>query len=608
MQNTNYLIKRTDRNYFSYQSKFNIPVSLQNHFGRKSFKISLKSGNYNACRGLSNRLHKLLKVLFQEIEMGKKKLTFEEVKSILKIEVDKSVLHIQHIETGTGTTESQVLQSLQHITKEETQFNRTLEDDRKKIENNVDREMSKILKSNGFEVDKKSLEFKTLRKRVIELKLLRFSHKKDFVSGKQTDLNKFLEECDSKFRLGISNMDKKNAFARNTHLQPVIENYAPEPIQPYQVEVNEKVETILISKLIEEYIDTVERQKDLREKTIIEYRNTLDLMVQIIGDSPINQLSQKHGRLLSTSLEKLPPRRKTDSRYKDKSVKQILKMDIDNPMDTRTVNKLIQRCSTWLNWVIRKGYYEDGNIFHGKSIPSNTRKDKPTRELFSYVQLKLIFGKNYLNSTLNSTSPCKFVFYWVGIFGLFHGLRLQEILQLHMKDIYPLNKVWVIDINEETKDKKLKTRNSKRIIPLHQTLIDLGFLDYYNILEKKGKERLFHELSLGRDGYTKNPSRFFNDYLRKLDIKSATKKYDFHSLRHTCNNSLIQKDVIEEHRNDYLGWEQTGMSKKVYGKPFEPSILKKRCSNVISFPINWKDLKVDWKLIIGSEIEEPSLS
>ena len=599
MQNTNYLIKRTDRNYFSYQSKFNIPVSLQNHFGRKSFKISLKSGNYNACRGLSNRLHKLLKVLFQEIEMGKKKLTFEEVKSILKIEVDKSVLHIQHIETGTGTTESQVLQSLQHITKEESQFKRTLEDERKKIEDKVDREMSKILQSNGFEVDKKSLEFKTLRKRVIELKLLRFSHKKDFVSGKQTDLNKFLKECDSKFRLGISNMDKKNAFARNTHLQPVIENYAPEPIQPYQVEVNEKVETILISKLIEEYIHTVERQKDLREKTIIEYRNTLDLMVQIIGDSPINQLSQKHGRLLSTSLEKLPPRRKTDSRYKDKSVKQILKMDIDNPMDTRTVNKLIQRCSTWLNWVIRKGYYEDGNIFHGKSIPSNTRKDKPTRELFSNVQLKLIFGKNYLNSTLNSTSPCKFVFYWVGIFGLFHGLRLQEILQLHMKDIYPLNKVWVIDINEDTKDKKLKTRNSKRIIPLHQTLIDLGFLDYYNILEKKGKERLFHELSLGRDGYTKNPSRFFNDYLRKLDIKSATKKYDFHSLRHTCNNSLIQKDVIEEHRNDYLGWEQTGMSKKVYGKPFEPSILKKRCSNVISFPINWKDLKVDWKLIIG---------
>ena len=594
MRKTSYLIKQTDRNYFSYQSKFNIPVPLQNHFGRKSFKISLKSGNYNECCCLSNRLHKLLKVIFQEIVMGNKKLTFEEVKSILKIEVDKSVLHIKHTETGTGTTESQVLHSLQHITEEETRFKRSLEDERKKIEDKVDREMSKILQSNGFKIDKKSLEFKTLRKRVIELKLLRYSHKKDYVSGKNTDLNKFLEECDRNFNLGILNQNV------GEKLTPVIENYAPEP---YLVKSNDVVveveETFLISKLIDDYIESTERQKELREKTLIEYRNTLDLMVEIIGDLPINQLSQKHGRLLSSSLEKLPPRRKTDGRYNQKSVKQLIKMEVDNPMDTRTVNKLIQRCSSWLNWVIRNGYYTERNIFHGKSIPSNKGKNTITRQPFTDKQLKLIFNKGYLQRTLNSTSPCKFVFYWIGILGLHHGTRLQETAQLYINDIYPLNKIWVIDINDNTKDKKLKTPNSKRIIPLHQTLIDLGFLDYLHILEQNGKERLFHELTLGRDGYTKNPSRFFNDYLRELGIKSATEKYDFHSLRHNCNIELIQKDVGVEYRNDYLGWGQTGMSKSVYGKPFEPSILQKHCSNNISYPINWKNLKVDWKLIIG---------
>ena len=586
--------------------RFCIPTDLQTHFKRKSFKISLKSDNYKDSKRLSLYLNDFIKEIYKDLRMTKKKLTFEEVRTILKIEVDKSVLHIQHIETGTGTTENQVLQSLQHITKEETQFNRTLEDDRKKIENNVDREMSKILKSNGFEVDKNSLEFKTLRKRVIELKLLRFSHKKDFVSGKQTDLNKFLEECDSKFRLGISNdgvMDKKNAFARNTHLQPVIENYAPEPIQPYlvetKVEVNEKVETILISKLIDEYIEETERQKGLREKTIVEYKSVLLMMVEVIGDVPINELSQKHGRLFSSTLEKLPPRRKTDGRFKNKSIKEIVQMDVQNTIDTRTINTLIQRCSSWFNWVIRKGYYEDRNIFHGKSIPSKKGKNDITRQPYNEEQLKLIFSKNYLNKTLNSVSPCRYVFYWVGILGLFHGTRLQETTQLHINDIYPLNKIWVIDINDNTKDKKLKTTNSKRIIPLHQTLIDLGFLEYLKIIEQKGKERVFHELTLGRDGYTKNPSKFFNDYLRELGIKSPTKKYDFHSLRHTCNNSLIQNDVIEEHRNDYLGWGQTGMSKKVYGKPFEPSILKKRCSKNISYKVKWNDLKVDWKQILG---------
>ena len=49
----------------------------------------------------------------------------------------------------------------------------------------------------------------------------------------------------------------------------------------------------------------------------------------------------------------------------------------------------------------------------------------------------------------------------------------------------------MIDINDKTKDKKLKTLHSKRIVPLHQTLIDLGFLDYIKILEQNGKERKY---------------------------------------------------------------------------------------------------------------------
>jgi len=184
MNNQNdYILKRTDRSFNSFQSVFCIPKDLQEHFQRKQFKISLKSVIFRDAKRLSLFLHQLVEDFYQDVRMGNKKLTFEEVKSILKIEVDKSVLHIQHIETGTGTTESQVLQSLQHITKEETQLKRSIEDERKKVEDKVDREMSKILKSNGVKIDKKSLEFKTLRKRVIELKLLRYKHKKDFISG-----------------------------------------------------------------------------------------------------------------------------------------------------------------------------------------------------------------------------------------------------------------------------------------------------------------------------------------------------------------------------------------------------------------------------------------
>ena len=73
--------------------RFCIPTDLQNHFKRKSFKISLKSGNYKKSKRLSLYLNDFIKEIYKDLRMSKKKLTFEEVKSILKIEVDKSVLH-----------------------------------------------------------------------------------------------------------------------------------------------------------------------------------------------------------------------------------------------------------------------------------------------------------------------------------------------------------------------------------------------------------------------------------------------------------------------------------------------------------------------------------
>ena len=591
MGQNHYLVKRTDRRFFTFQSVFYIPKDLQNYFGRKSFKVSLKSCNYKDCKKISRTLHVIADEIYKDLRMGKlKNLNLDEVKSLLKREVELSLRHIQYVETGTGTTETQVLHSLQHITQEEISFQRRLEDERKKVEEIVDREITKILKSEGFKIDKKTLEFKTFRKRLIELKLIRFRHKKEYVSNKNRDLSRFVEECDFQFNLGILDKDIAQQIEKHTDEKSVVQ------VKDEQVE---EENTFMISQLMNEYVETIKRQKDLREKTLQTYQSSLDLFLEVIGDLPINILSQKHGRKFSRTLEQLPPRRRWDRRYNKKSINQIMKMDVKPTMDSRSVNQYIQRCSSWLNWVIKQGYYDEVNVFHGKSISIGRTKKSNNRQLFNEDQLKLIFKKDhYFKKTLNSPSPCRFAFYWIPIFGLFHGMRLQEISQLHLEDIYPKNKVWVIDMNDKTHDKRLKTSNSKRIIPLHPKLIDLGLLDYVRLVEGKGKNRLFHELSLQRDGYTKNPSRFFNQYLKDLKIKNDVQKFDFHSFRHTCNNVLIQNDVNVEYRNDYLGWSQEGMSKKVYGKPFEPEILSKHCSMNISFNhIKWNDLKVDWKLV-----------
>ena len=105
---------------------------------------------------------------------------------------------------------------------------------------------------------------------------------------------------------------------------------------------------------------------------------------------------------------------------------------------------------------------------------------------------------------------------------------------------------WRINIIEEENrpDKPLKNLASRRIIPIHDILIDLGFIEFVELLQKKDsdRDRIFQELPYVAGSYNKNVGRFFNQrYLPKLEIK--TEKKTFHSLRHTVSDHLKQKGV-----------------------------------------------------------------
>ena len=68
--------------------------------------------------------------------------------------------------------------------------------------------------------------------------------------------------------------------------------------------------------------------------------------------------------------------------------------------------------------------------------------------------LKRIFNLRKLKS--ESIDKNKPAYYWVPLLGLYTGARLNEICQLYVNDIKEIDKIWCIDINRKTNDKKLK--------------------------------------------------------------------------------------------------------------------------------------------------------
>src|SRR5262249_36292602 len=100
--------------------------------------------------------------------------------------------------------------------------------------------------------------------------------------------------------------------------------------------------------------------------------------------------------------------------------------------------------------------------------------------------------------------------FWVLLLSLFQGLRLNEAAQLYVEDVKQRGGIDYLAMREERDDgskcdKRLKTKQSRRDVPIHPELVRIGFLDFVAARRKdRNSPRLFPELSPGSTGYFSN--------------------------------------------------------------------------------------------------------
>jgi integrase len=138
--------------------------------------------------------------------------------------------------------------------------------------------------------------------------------------------------------------------------------------------------------------------------------------------------------------------------------------------------------------------------------------------------------------------------FWMPILGLYTGARMEEIGSTLVSEIRQIDGVWAIDIvdrgDEDDDDRSIKNDQSRRIVPIHQRVIDLGFLDYVQKLDRKGY--LFPDLvpSQTKRGIrrTVNFSSWWALFCTaNANVKGVgmdARKKPFHSFRHTAIRAL----------------------------------------------------------------------
>ena len=586
-----YLVRKNSSS--SYLLNIKIPRDLREYFGRNQFKISLKNGIHSQSLLFAKVLYLEVQSIFSSIRMGTiSKITVKQVKDILKDKIERTLNHTKHIVVDTNTfIESEVKDKIEEINGDERILRTQLEQNYDGVLEHIEKEIARIIKSKDLTIDSKSLEFKELRKQFLELRLIRSKWKKELLEDSGKSVNDFRNEIYKKFNI------------EEEKITPVKENYAPEPTQPYLVEKEDKPSQIDVSPKLSEMKEEFIGERLLSgfsPKSTRELESTIDDLIEIIGDIPILKVTPNNARDFKKIISSLPKYRNQSPRYRGLTIKQILSLDGVEGQEPKNINKLIYRVRVFFKW-LKNNYseYVPQNHFDGLSIQEK-KFDKP-RDIFTNKELHKIFDTTpFLNNTIrNPHRRNKLASYFVPIIAIHTGMRLEEICQLRLEDVYKEGTVDIIRVTL-SKETKLKTVTSQRIVPIHENLKRVGFLEYCNYMKKQKKERVFWDLTKSRDGYGRNIGRYFMEYLRKVGVYEFQSKV-FHSLRHTFITNLLQNGVREEVVNGLCGHKQKTMSTTIYFKGgFPPDLLYEEGISKLNFEgINFGKLKIDWKKLIG---------
>ena len=302
-----------------------------------------------------------------------------------------------------------------------------------------------------------------------------------------------------------------------------------------------------------------EKTLDNKKTTLAEKRRTYQDFIATFGDLAINRITKQE--IVA---------------WKSK--------DITRGLTANRINKRLGQVNDFFNWACNNGHYtaSDKSPVDGVFISNKAKIGKATenREPFTDDDIKNIFGTGYIKRFFAPDH------YWIPLACLFSGARREEVGDLLSKNVTTVDGVPTFQIEEG------KNKNARRRVPIHQTLIDLGFMDYAEARQASGHAQLFPHRPKGMGGRAKEAGRMFSLRLRK-DCAIPNTRKTFHSLRHTVITRLHATGANTAHVMQIAGHsdEAQGVHFQTYTHSIGLKELAKTLNRLV-YPHNFDAVKV----------------
>lgn len=279
------------------------------------------------------------------------------------------------------------------------------------------------------------------------------------------------------------------------------------------------------------------------------------------GDLPARAVTQAHLRNFKTALLTTTSKR------------------TGNTMAPATVQKWLNALRSVLSWGKREGYLTT-NPAEGITVSAKVDREEG-RQPYSAEDLATLFSRDACQAREGKPAGARSsgerpADTWLPHLALYTGARLEELGQLRVSDVRVEDDVPFLAI-EPGEGKRVKTRSSRRRIPIHPELLRLGFLTFVMSQREAGAERLFPELRPTSYGsLTAAWSKYWGKHARELGV--TDKRKTFHSFRHGWKGAA--RAVMPEEHHDAITGHANGSVGRSYGRGVPLKVLAESMAKV----------------------------
>jgi integrase len=347
----------------------------------------------------------------------------------------------------------------------------------------------------------------------------------------------------------------------------------------HQQQQDNSLRPIPLSELVNQYVLHKSTRGWEEKGTRDQGEARLQLIVEIIGDKLTTELTKTDALKIEETLPHVPTNRNKVKELRDLgNIHEQIK--IANSLNLQKISSSLQSTC----WKLFKDFVTVGkskNYIPKQAVEDivndcigikTSKKESKKSEWahFTLEDLQLIFnGSVYQSQKLAPAEKNHDYYFWLPLLAIFTGGRINELSQLLVGDVGESSGVKRIAITnqneegEEIKNKSVKTEAGMRLIPIHSTLINFGFIDFVEKRKLTGEELLFKEglTHSPKSHWGGAPSKWFNGDKQKPGYKDRCgvngEKKVFHSFRKIFAYALEKNGVSMKRIKQLIGHENS---------------------------------------------------